>query len=60
MEARRVRRQPQRRGALPEEGTRGEEGRRGRAHLAAGVGERRVTATEWRAWVTVMEWTAME
>jgi hypothetical protein len=31
------------------EGTRGEEGRRG-AHLVAGVGERRATATEWRAW----------
>jgi serine/threonine protein kinase len=47
--ARRARRRPQRRGALLEEGTRGEEGRRG-AHLIAGVGERRATATEWRAW----------
>jgi hypothetical protein len=41
MAARRARRRPQRRGALPEEGTRGEEGRRGGAHLIARVGERR-------------------
>jgi hypothetical protein len=37
---------------------RGEEGRRGGAHLVAGVGERRATATEWRAWATATEWTA--
>jgi hypothetical protein len=47
-------------GALPEEGTRGEEGKRGGAHLVADVGERRATATKWRAWATATEWTATE
>jgi hypothetical protein len=60
MEARRARRRPQRREALPEEGTSGEEGRRGGAHLVAGVRERRATATEWRAWATATEWTLTE